>query len=305
MMPFGNFFQALFSGNYWRYTVFTSDTLNFVLSRVSILWGLLNIARFFLKIPDHEVETHWELFVGVVAIWTFWERRPILSVSEKLTDRDIELEVKIGNIFKEKGAKIISLNTTFDTDVDNGIIAEDSLQGQFTRKFYNSVQDFDKELNVQILEHSVIEEVNSKKRGKTKRYELGTVIQVRPRGQLFYLVAIADFNEQGVAQSSFDTLKVCLRKTWKYIGQCGETDPIIIPLMGSGRARLTTKRITIAQEIIRSFVEACASKKCCEKFTVIISPDDYRKHDLNLYELGEFLKFICKYEDLDRLGVKP
>jgi len=236
-----------------------------------------------------------------VAIWTFWERRPILSVSEKIAGRDIELEVKIGNLFQEKGAKIISLNTIFDTDVDNGIIAEDSLQGQFTRKFYKSVQDFDKDLDAQLSDHHVTEDVHSKKRGKTKRYELGTVIQVRPGGQLFYLVAIANLNDQGVAQSSFDNLKFCLRKTWKYISECGETDPIVIPLTGSGRARLTTKRITIAQEIIRSFVEGCASKKCCEKFTVVISPDDYRKHDLNLYELREFLKFVCKYEDLERL----
>jgi hypothetical protein len=205
-MPIVNLIQAFVSGNYWRYTVLTTDTLNFALSRISILWGLLNIARFFLKIPDYEVETHWGLFVAVIGIQTLWERRPILSVSEKLSGRDIELEIKIGNIFKEKGAKVISLNTTFDTDVDNGIIAEDSLQGQLTRKFYNSVQEFDKEIDVQLFGYPVIEEVNSKKRGKIKRYEMGTVIQAKPRGQLFYLVAIADLNDQGVAETSFSAI---------------------------------------------------------------------------------------------------
>lgn len=301
MMLLRSLFQAFFSGNYWRYTVLTSETFNFCLSRIGALWLLLTIARFFLNIPDAQVKTHWSWFAIVIALWTLWERRPLVSVSERLAGRDIELEIKIGDLLTEQGAKVISINTTFDTDVNSGVIAEDSLQGQFTRKFYNSVPAFDLDLDQQLLNHSVREEASSKKRGKKARYPLGTVVQVRPKDQLFYLVAIAEFNDQGVAQSSFDAIKFCLKRLWNYIGESGETEPIVISLMGSGRARLPVTRNEIAREIIYSFVECCASKKCCEKLTLIISPNDYRKHDLNLYDLGKYLHFLCQHIDLDRL----
>jgi hypothetical protein len=83
----------------------------------------LNVARFFLNIPDDQVKTQWEWFIGVVVLWTLWERRPITSVSERLAGRDIELEIKVGDLFEEEGAKVISINTTFDTDIDGGVIA--------------------------------------------------------------------------------------------------------------------------------------------------------------------------------------
>ena len=74
-------------------------------------------------------------------------------------------------------------------------------------------------------------------------------------------------------------------------------EPVIIPLIGSGYSRLPEKRDILAKEIIKSFVAACATKKICEKFTLVISPEDYRKHDLNLYELGQYLRYICHYTE--------
>ena len=106
--------QAFFSGNYWKFTVLTSKTVNFSLSRIGALWLLLTVARFFLDIPDDQVKTHWSCFVAVIAVLTLWERRPVISVSERLVGRDIELEIKVGDLFKEDGAKVISINTTFD-----------------------------------------------------------------------------------------------------------------------------------------------------------------------------------------------
>lgn len=293
--------QAFFSGNYWKFTVLTSKTVNFSLSRIGALWLLLTVARFFLDIPDDQVKTHWSCFVAVIAVLTLWERRPVISVSERLVGRDIELEIKVGDLFKEDGAKVISINTTFDTDIDNGLIAESSLQGQFTRKNYDSVQTFDKELEHQLRNLTITEEAYAKKRGKKNRYEIGTVVQVRPKNQLFYLLAIADLNDEGVAYSSFENIQISLRKFWKYVAECGEAEPIVIPLIGSGRARISVKRDVIAREIIHSFVESCASKKCCEKFTLMISSDDYRKHDLNLYELGEYLHYVCQYTNLEKV----
>ena len=301
MMPLANLIQAFFSRNYYQYTVFTSETLTSALSKIGASWLILNVFLYFSNIPAAQVKAHGSWFIGFIALWTLWDRRPLLSITERLLGRDIELEVKIGNIFTESGAKVISINTTFDTDIEGGIIAEDSLQGKFTKKYYESVQSLDNDLETALAGYEVYEDLQNKSFGKKKRYKMGTTVKLRPKRQLFYLVAIAELNEQGVAQSSFEEIKSCLKKAWEYIGECGETEPIVVPLVGSGRARITETRNVLAREIIRSFVEACATRKCCEKLTLVISPYDYRKHKLNLYELGEYLRFVCRYTDLDKL----
>lgn len=295
MIPLETLIKAFFSQNYWRYILFKADTIKSALSTIGSIWLILTIGRFFLNIPDSVIEENWEFFIVAVIVFTFFTRKPVISVSQKLPGRDIELKIKVGNIFRERGAKVISINTTFDTDINNGIIAKDSLQGQFTKKFYESVEKLDKDINSQLSKYSPVAHLSLKERGKKERYELGTVVQVRPKNQIFYLAAIADFNNDGVIIGrSLDELKLCLEKLWHYIGKCGETDPVTIPLMGSGRARLTETRETIAQEIINSFIEACESKKFCRKLTIIISSYDYQQYDLNLYELRDYIKFRFK-----------
>ena len=47
-------------------------------------------------------------------------------------------------------------------------------------------------------------------------------------------------------------------------------------------------------EIITSFIAACTEKKFCEKLTIIISENDYRQHDVNLEELGNYLRLYAR-----------
>ena len=46
-------------------------------------------------------------------------------------------------------------------------------------------------------------------------------------------------------------------------------------------------------EIITSFIAACTEKKFCEKLTIVISENDYRQHDVNLKELGTYLRLYA------------
>ena len=227
-------------------------------------------------------------------LFTLWRRRPQISTSSKLSGRDIEIEIRVGNIFDISGAYVLSTNTTFDTDIDQGLIAEESIQGQFTRKYYQSISHLDHDLETALCDHS-FETLSDQRQGKNRRYRIGTIVQLKPNNETIYLIAIADINEHGIAQSTFDNVKICLAEIWEYIGSRGDLQPIAIPLIGSGRARLTQKRDEITKEIIKSFIAACSTKKFCEKLTIVISPSDYDK--LDFYELGEFLNYICKYTE--------
>lgn len=138
--------------------------------------------------------------------------------------------------------------------------------------------------------------------GKILRYPPGTIVQVCPKNQTCYLVAVADMNENGVAQASFEGVKVTLAELWSFISQRGEMEPIVISIIGTGRGRVTETREQIAKEILKSFVAACAEIKFCEKLTVVISPDDYRIHRIDLAELGKFLRSICLYTEFKTTG---
>jgi len=45
MMPLANLIQAFFSRNYYQYTVFTSETLTSVLSKIGASWLILNVKQ--------------------------------------------------------------------------------------------------------------------------------------------------------------------------------------------------------------------------------------------------------------------
>ena len=45
------------------------------------------------------------------------------------------MEVKIGDIFSESDFKVIAFNEYFDTQVDNKIIAESTLNGMYIRDY--------------------------------------------------------------------------------------------------------------------------------------------------------------------------
>ena len=220
--------------------------------------------------------------------------RKMLSVIQGLEGADVSIEIRVGDIFKMEGAFIISTNTTFDTDMsynprisDSHLIHPDSLQGQFTKRYYDKVEHLDLELEDALKneEPTTVEESI----GKSQCYEIGTVVKVHPRGQVAYLVAIADMDKNGKVSSHPEDVLKSLAKLWHYIRKQGGYDPLVIPVLGTGRARILVKREQMVSEIIRSFIAACAEEQFCEKLTVVISEDDYRKHNIDLQSLGKQL----------------
>ena len=190
-----------------------------------------------------------------------------LSISHNLQGMDVSIEIRVGDIFHCQGSFIISTNSTFDTDMSQGLISEMSLQGQATKQFYDKVEHLDRDLEEALKHESPSpnqEEIGETKRvkigGKTKSYDLGTVARVSPQGQVIYFVAIAKMNKAGVAEGFFKDMPEILGKLWYHIGNHGGLDPLIIPVLGTGHARMKVSREEMIREIIKSFIAACAEK---------------------------------------------
>lgn len=294
------FISLYLTKTYWKYN--WKNIGNTFLKALGAILLIVRSCSHFVPQTADWTRGNWKFYLvclGVGIIWAIIECKPKSLVKCKLMGRDIWIEIRISNIFEVKGAFIISTNSTFDTSISKGLISPNSLQGQFTEKYYGNEKHLDNDIEESLAGQGPIKLLKDGRKGKTKRYEIGTVAKVRPgENQLVYLLAIARMNQDGKAESSFEEVIDGLGQLWNYIADRGELEALVIPIVGTGLGRLTQTREEMIREIIGSFIAACSENRFSEKLTIVISPKDYREHSINLYELGNYLRHLCQYTDL-------
>lgn len=267
-----------------------------ILSVFGSLWLFVEVSVFFFEkttFPD-TLREHWYIFLIAGLVISFIISLPKLSFKYKLNNRDIEIELRIGDVFAYPGAIIVGTNTTFDTKVSRQLISEKSIQAQFMRTYYGDETQLDTELSAG-LSNVKYENLTNKKMGKKQKYPMGTVVRLNPKERTAYFVAIADINDHGVASSTFENLKEALANLWSYIGQKGLKEDIIVPVLGSGFSRLKQSREEIIREIIISFIASCSEAAFCDKLTIVLNAEDVDRYKIDINELDQYLNYKCKY----------
>lgn len=285
-------------GSYWRRTFFSASTATAFLSAVGFFWLITEISAFIVEAWKSQLQSAWPYFLAVSALYTIWRQRPVISRCEKLDGTDIRIEIRIANIFSVKAAYVISTNTSFDSAINERLISSQSLQGAFTEKFYDKTEHLDGDLDQALQHETATGHRPSKVGGKSQLYPIGTVAKVTPKGHTAYLLAISELNEYGVAESSFEAVKNALAALWNFVSSKGGYSALAVPVIGTGHGRINTPRDVVVKEIVRSFVAACSERKFASKLTVVISPKDYHDNELDIYELGDFLKYTCRYTEI-------
>lgn len=224
------------------------------------------------------------LAVGYVVL----TRRPITRVSYKLPNKDYLIEVRIGDVFDGSNDVIVSTNTTFDTNMANGLIATDSLQGQVATRFFQSnTDDIDQQLQQELA--NVPAEERADAPGKKLEYPVGTVARIRSHGRIFYFVAMAQLSADGTASSSLRNVEDALEKLWIYIIGHGELRNLSIPLMGTGRGRTGYPRKKMVERIAQSFADGSKDKIFSNQLSIVVRPEDADNFGVNLYEIRDYL----------------
>ena len=254
------------------------------------------MTTFFSKPAGDRIRSAWWAFLLLGLGWAIWTNRPKHRTSCRLKGRDVSIVIKIGDLFDVGGALVIGSNTTFDTELSVDLISERSVQGQFTRKFYDSSAHLDADID-RSLAGVPRTEIPARAHGKRFSYPIGTTASVRPKGRTAYLVAVASLNEHGVAHGTFDDIKSSLPALWEYVATRGDLQPLVMPVLGTGFSRLPQTREEIVREIVQSFVAACAAQRPCESLTIVIPIADFYDHSVDLDELERFTQHVCKYSD--------
>lgn len=270
--------------------------LGSVVGAFGVLWFVVEIGAFFSSGFSASIKPFWWGFLIIGVFVGAVRSLPRTSVSCRIKKSDTCIEIKVLDVFELNGSIVVGTNTTFDTSIEDGTINPNSLQGQFTTRYYRYVSQLDTELE-RALEGSPFKElaVTEKPFGKRHQYKIGTVASVQCKDRKAYFLAIASLNEYRVACASLQDILDALPKLWEYVRTRGGIEPICIPILGSRFGRVKATREEIAQEIIKSFIAACQSAKFCEKLTIAVSLKDFRERKIDLERLRGFLEYACKY----------
>ncbi len=272
---------------------------------LSILGALLTVAECVLRMFNTNVIYEWMhkyvfFIIMMCIILSFCMNKVRLKYEYTLRGSDIKVTLQIADVLEVVGAVVIPTNTTFDTLMEDEFISINSVQGQFQKKFFdNNLHTLD-ELLEKGLE-GVNYEMLERKGSKQKRYPLGTVCKVTFNGTHFYFVAIADINQYGKpVNTSFQNIQVALEGLWNQLELRGHIENLCIPLIGTGKAGIKdVTREKVIREIIFSFVVFSKEKKITEKLVICVHPLDLEQKDLNMLELDEYLKYMCRYRYID------
>lgn len=275
------------------------ETAKCFFSSIGLFWLITEVLSYFIKDISQNLINLGPVFLVFSFGYTFVKRRPVISVSHKVANTDVTIEIKMGDIFDVNGSIVVGVNNSFDTTVNEVLVSSKSLDGKFISKFYDNATHIDSDIKKALTGVAVKIKRTSKVNGKREIYPIGTVAMLRARSKTAYLLAISEFNEDGVATSTFENLQVSIASLWNFIATKGSLEDITIPVLGTGHARIKNKREEIIREIVRSFLAALSEKRFTNKLTICIDVGDYYNQRIDLIELGRFLEYSCKYSEIN------
>lgn len=266
--------------------------LIFFSSNFGAFWLFLEPASFFL--PEKlKFGLSGYLSLALISLtFAIIQNFPKISVSCKLSSPDTTIEIKVDDIFQEKGHLVIGFNDVFDTELGE-IIRASSVQGQFLKREYKGNQDkLNSDIGIALQEHIDRRKLDpDKKRGKAWRYPIGTTITLGTYEKRYFLTAYGYMRNDLTVKSNPDYISISLDKLWQEVRRkCHGTD-VAIPIIGSDLARSGLSRMQLSKLIITSFVLESKREFITSKLTLMIYPKDLDSVDF--YELQEFIKSIC------------
>jgi len=207
------------------------------LKATSLISTALSLFVLFVDIPKECKSTYGFIFVALLAIIYFG----IWIWSNKLTKIDIKIDgsdvtIKVGDIFQQRGLKAIAFNEYFDTQVDNKIIAERSLNGIFIKKHLKvPVSELDSHIETYPFDGGeVVESTTARMHGKKLKHQIGTICIYKD----YLLTAFSKFDENNRAQLTMPEYLEFLINFWDRVNSVYAQQDVSTPIFGSGITRI-------------------------------------------------------------------
>ena len=286
----------------WHYILALFSNVSFaaigssVLHAFGVLWLAVQIVSYFRPSFITMVQQSWWMFVSVGLLIGAYRGWPRLVIRSKVKGTDSTIEIRVGDLFEQEGSVVVAAPTSFDTSMEDETIDVRSVQGQYTKRFCDSMENLNGQIEASLQGVDFEERDEAEKPyGSRRRYPVGTVASVIFKGKRAYFVSIATLNAHRIAFATRNELLDALPALWENIRTRGGIDPINIPIIGSGFSRLNATREELVREIIKSFVAATHAGRFCERLRIMVSAQDFRDSAIDLEALSRFLEHECTY----------
>ena len=205
---------------------------------------------------------------------------------KKLKITSTDGTIKYGDLFEENGIKVIAFNEYFDTQVDNKIIAESSLNGVFINEYSDGASTIDAVIDneMRLRKNIIKDNMPRPYGGKSIKYKLGSIC---PYAE-FFLLALSHFDDDNKAYISVEDYISCLMHMWNELDAFYAGRPIVLPLLGSGITRFNNSDIT-PQELLKYILMTFKASKVkfnnTSSLTIVLN--DKIRDDINLFDIQE------------------
>lgn len=274
-----------------KVNLFDRQLLELFYKILSVISVITSIVFIFIDIPMQH-----KLIIGLVVLvfliilycilWWFSNKKTHIN----LNIEGSAVEIKFGDIFNEDGLKVIAFNEYFDTRVDNKIIAENTLNGFFIKKFIKNIPVFDEQIyNDLHLQEKVIGTNEKRLLGKKTKYKLGSIFKYKSE---YLLTAFSRFDENNRAYLSMQDYISCLLEFWNEIDIIYAGRTIVIPLLGSGITRFRGYENVSEQELLElllwTFKVSRIRFRYPSKVSIVVGYD--KRDKVSLFQLANFDK---------------
>lgn len=254
-------------------------------SVLTILSLLLSFALICIDIPQkYKTYTVLGLIIILVIIYIIVWLRANLINGIKLNINNSKVNVKVGDIFKESELKVITFNEYFDTQVDNVLISENTLNGFYLNRFVDDINELNSLIDSDERLKRMIDSINeSRINVKQNKYKLGTIFSHKD----YLLTAFSKFDNDNRAYLEMNDYINFLLNFWNEIDIVYAGRSVAIPLMGSGITRFKEYNMISEQELLELLIWSFKISKI--KFTypsqVSIIIHESKKDKINFYKL--------------------
>ena len=295
-----SFIDNWIAGECWKSWKYWTTLGRKTFQALGAIWSAMRLADYFFSEQLwYEVVDEWSPWAMPISSLAYgiWKSWPASVVRRQIDGTDIHIAIRIGDIFSQEGALIVGTNTTFDTTMHDGVISPESIQGQFTSKYFETrISQLDKQLDDVLDSNQILEDLTPEKKGYGKRkvYPLGTVVPVNAsNNRKAYFFAMAHLNAHRTAQVEPQAFLDALPHLWNGIRDRGGMEDLLCPLLGARHGRLKAKRVALIGEVVRSFIVANRDGKLADNMTIVVTPDDMKQGGVDLKEMENLLEWEC------------
>lgn len=242
----------------------------------AVVNGIVSFVVIFVDIPGE-----WKLKLGLgflallaLTYLVIWFRSNNLN-SIDINVEGTEVAIKTGDIFQQPGLKAIAFNEYFDTQVDNKIIGETSLNGAFIQKHLAvPLSELDRYIEDYAFDgNEVLEENEARKQGKKKRYQIGTICLY----QDYLLTAFSKFDENNKALLTMPDYLEFLINFWDNVNNVYAQQSVSTTIFGSGITRIKGHKNISDEDLLKimlwTFRISEMRFKYPAKLTIVIHKD--------------------------------